>query len=50
MAELNIDKNEAFALAAAVHDRIEFLKVIIEEQKNELLLLQILEKKIKATI
>ena len=40
---------ERFVLLGAVKDRIEFLEDDIKSASEELLLLQILEKKIKAT-
>lgn len=44
----NLTSRELFVLAGAVHDRIEFLEDEIKSASDELLLLQTIEKKIKA--
>lgn len=44
-----LSEREAFVLLGAVHDRIDFLEDDIKTASEELLLLQILEKKLKAT-
>ena len=46
---LKLSRSEAFALGSAVHDRLDYLNTLVPELQDEILLLQILNKKIMAT-